>query len=433
MAQPGPINFLQGTGCGGPSVLQFCIAFDVIPGINIPVDVSTVTTSGTADFWHEPTLFQDLGQTQKMYFSLDPSQSGTVNVSFQADILYTVSSDLSYLQGYAPLDPNSVTFAVEPDCGNGSGEITIGLNEGAEISFFVVYTVDGSILTSPDLAIPDLAAGDYVVLMQDLLCPTLSQAFFNPPVTVPDGSFTVDVTTVNPIVNCTSSTAEASGVVSGAVELEVTGGSGFFNSFDLNSSFDVNHGPIEILTSLSSASGYSVATVDLVTGCAVQVDFSLEEVDASIDINFDVTNGLCISGTGTWPPVVTQNGMVVASESSSLLDFDFNWDDPSSTSGSTLTYSALDVYTVTASIVGETCEVSADFDSSSSANLNQGDLNGDGLIGAADLSVFLGVFGTFCTTPASGCQGDFNGDGIINDTDRTILFSLFGTAVDCGN
>jgi hypothetical protein len=165
----------------------------------------------------------------------------------------------------------------------------------------------------------------------------------------------------------------------------------------------------------------------------VQVDFSLEEVDASIDINFDVTNGLCISGTGTWTPVVTQNGMVVASESSSLLDFDFNWDDPSSTSGSTLTYSALDVYTVTASIVGETCEVSADFDSSSSANLNQGDLNGDGLIGAADLSVFLGVFGTFCTTPASGCQGDFNGDGIINDTDRTILFSLFGTAVDCGN
>ena len=53
------------------------------------------------------------------------------------------------------------------------------------------------------------------------------------------------------------------------------------------------------------------------------------------------------------------------------------------------------------------------------------DLNGDGLVGAADLMVLLGVFGG--TDPVA----DIDGDGSVGVSDLTTLLGQWGM-VDCG-
>lgn len=52
-----------------------------------------------------------------------------------------------------------------------------------------------------------------------------------------------------------------------------------------------------------------------------------------------------------------------------------------------------------------------------------GDLNEDGVIGAADLLAFLEAFGQICHCP---CEEDLNGDGIVNTSDLVILLGAFG-------
>ena len=58
------------------------------------------------------------------------------------------------------------------------------------------------------------------------------------------------------------------------------------------------------------------------------------------------------------------------------------------------------------------------------------DLNNDGIVNTADLSVFLGSFGTFidCPDSCTPCV-DFNRDGVVNVSDLTIFFSVFGQSV----
>ncbi|MGA1044649.1 MAG: dockerin type I domain-containing protein [Phycisphaerales bacterium] len=50
-----------------------------------------------------------------------------------------------------------------------------------------------------------------------------------------------------------------------------------------------------------------------------------------------------------------------------------------------------------------------------------GDLNGDGLVNGADLSILLGDWGT--CPPKGTCLGDINGDGVVNGADLSILLS----------
>lgn len=52
-----------------------------------------------------------------------------------------------------------------------------------------------------------------------------------------------------------------------------------------------------------------------------------------------------------------------------------------------------------------------------------GDLNGDGAVGGADLSIVLGAWGP-CPSP---CPQDVNGDGVINSTDLAIILGAWGT------
>ncbi|MFM9956539.1 MAG: SUMF1/EgtB/PvdO family nonheme iron enzyme [Phycisphaerales bacterium] len=54
-----------------------------------------------------------------------------------------------------------------------------------------------------------------------------------------------------------------------------------------------------------------------------------------------------------------------------------------------------------------------------------GDLNGDNAVNTADLTRFLGLFGTN-TTP--GGAGDFNCDGVVNTVDLTRFLGRFGSA-----
>ena len=53
------------------------------------------------------------------------------------------------------------------------------------------------------------------------------------------------------------------------------------------------------------------------------------------------------------------------------------------------------------------------------------DLNGDGTVDGADLTLLLADWG--CT--GAGCIGDFNGSGEVNGADLTIILSAWG---DCG-
>ena len=55
-----------------------------------------------------------------------------------------------------------------------------------------------------------------------------------------------------------------------------------------------------------------------------------------------------------------------------------------------------------------------------------GDLNGDGIINASDLSLFLGAFGS----PCSGCPADLNGDSLVNASDLSIFLGVFATFCD---
>jgi formylglycine-generating enzyme required for sulfatase activity len=54
-----------------------------------------------------------------------------------------------------------------------------------------------------------------------------------------------------------------------------------------------------------------------------------------------------------------------------------------------------------------------------------GDLNGDNAVNTADLTRFLGLFGT---TVTPGAPGDFNGDGAVNTADLTRFLGRFGSA-----
>lgn len=54
-----------------------------------------------------------------------------------------------------------------------------------------------------------------------------------------------------------------------------------------------------------------------------------------------------------------------------------------------------------------------------------GDLNGDGAVDAADLSVLIGSFGQ---AVAPGTGADFNGDGIVDAADLSVLIGAFGSS-----
>ena len=53
------------------------------------------------------------------------------------------------------------------------------------------------------------------------------------------------------------------------------------------------------------------------------------------------------------------------------------------------------------------------------------DLNHDGVVGAADLTMLISLWGT----PCLGCQADQNDDGVINATDLAELLTSWG---QCG-
>lgn len=57
-----------------------------------------------------------------------------------------------------------------------------------------------------------------------------------------------------------------------------------------------------------------------------------------------------------------------------------------------------------------------------------GDINDDGVINTADLTLLLGNFGSNCGS--AFCGGDINGDGLTNTADLTVLLSFFGGNCD---
>ncbi len=57
-----------------------------------------------------------------------------------------------------------------------------------------------------------------------------------------------------------------------------------------------------------------------------------------------------------------------------------------------------------------------------------GDINSDGAVNGADLSFFLGVFGSTVEEFPLAADADFNLDGVVNGADLSVLLGNFGTA-----
>lgn len=54
------------------------------------------------------------------------------------------------------------------------------------------------------------------------------------------------------------------------------------------------------------------------------------------------------------------------------------------------------------------------------------DLNGDGVVGSADLGILLGSWGP-CPAPPNTCSADVNGDGVVNSADLAALLGAWGS------
>jgi hypothetical protein len=55
---------------------------------------------------------------------------------------------------------------------------------------------------------------------------------------------------------------------------------------------------------------------------------------------------------------------------------------------------------------------------------NPADLDGDGSVGAGDLAILLGAWGT--CPPKGGCPADLDGDGSVGAGDLTALLAAWG-------
>lgn len=75
--------------------------------------------------------------------------------------------------------------------------------------------------------------------------------------------------------------------------------------------------------------------------------------------------------------------------------------------------------------VPDTCDIAAGLESDGNANGEidrcEADLDGDGIVGAADLSLLLSSFGL-----ANGSPADFNGDNLVTGSDLAFFLSLWG-------
>lgn len=56
-----------------------------------------------------------------------------------------------------------------------------------------------------------------------------------------------------------------------------------------------------------------------------------------------------------------------------------------------------------------------------------GDLNADGAVNTADLTIFLGRFGNAATPGSPEAAADFNADGTVNTADLTVFLGRFGS------
>lgn len=82
-------------------------------------------------------------------------------------------------------------------------------------------------------------------------------------------------------------------------------------------------------------------------------------------------------------------------------------------------------YTVSAGFEGVIpyfCATHCQFDMTGEIHVRRrGDINLDGVVGAADLGMLLGSWG-----PCTGCAADFNDDGIVNAADLAVLLGSWG-------
>lgn len=178
--------------------------------------------------------------------------------------------------------------------------------------------------------------------------------------------------------------------------------------------------PVEWVESTLAGPGYPAGSVDL-----------------------EIANYTLASG---FPPPLFSEGIVVRV----WVKLTAPWDGPDALTVSPIPDQVVDGFTDIPTVAGQSLSISV------GRVLPGGDLNGDGVIGAADLAILLGQWGGPCPQipqdlnddnvvdaqdlavfvslwGTSGPAGDFDGDGIVGDKDLASFLGAWGQAEVCAN
>jgi hypothetical protein len=360
---------------------------------------------------------------EKVCFAVDLTVGGTYHISLETDaeVPFNFSGEIA---PYVPLDLNELTYSVSPDCGNGSGQVVFQSGVGQ------VVQVDGHFPpfgTPFNNFISDLDTGLYAVFLSDIYC-NIDTLILN--IEIPDGSLSHDVTEIVPIRTCGHDSLEVDGLVTGGFYGDITGGSGLYDVNYITSGGEPVIGPGFGYEGISESGFYNVFVIDEETGCEYDFDVEvpLEEVEVDISV-------LSITPLVVNTAIVLQEGEieVEAEYNGGPAVFDYEWSPTGGSNGNTATYSELTapgIYTVVATLAGETCSIELDVELIENACNIPADFNHDGIINSTDQLIFIGAYGTFC----SGCPQDLNFDGVVNIIDLTIFLVNFGITWDvyCG-
>ncbi len=425
-AQGQLVEFTVPNSCNGAGETVGCLKVNTNYGL--VVESSIVVSGSLGAEYTELILF---GGNQKIMFEMDLTSGGEVIVDFETtNPVGTHQFSVQY-EAFESVVWSEIDIVLTPDCGIGNGGIEVVLegDELVEITYFVLGS-NGVENIGNGLSIEDLGEGQYIISGSDLYCAQNSTFIF---VTVPDGSFTIDVTTIEPLLNCVNSVSEedASGVIPATIEGTIDGGSGEFDVLiDFGSAVSSSEEFDFSIESVTSTGSYTIDVIDLESGCASFIGVIVTDDDLVFETTEVLTVPIVTNGLGDYYEFDGLGAISVSTNLDASHDLEYDWSPGPGSNGNDGTYIDIEVptiYTMIASVENTTCELEIVVDMEDHICIVPVDLNGDGIVNAVDFSEFLWYFGTFCTSDP--CPGDFNFDGIVNVVDLQILMNTTGMDV----
>ncbi len=396
--------------CADPSDSEVCFAFPNTAW-GSPID-STIEVSGAT---FDTSFVQ--GGISKVVLDFDASIGGDIDLELTTTLDSLLIDFIGY-PAYVPFNADSLTIVTEPDCADSTGSVTVIANQGSQLELLGNVSPN----FTPGVGWSEVSEGEYLVVIEDEFCvdTTLIES-----VTVEDGVPEIEITSIDTLFNCfTIGTDSAGGSLNASVN-------GIVNTFSGEYTLVTQSHPLAELTQNADtfqyngidSSPFSSEVTDTITGCASSIDVVIP-ID-SLELTLDSVLIDCIISTDS---VTLQEGSVEVFFTSpdSNLTFNGEWSPGSFDDSLDFVYSEIDTpddYTLTLSTddaVGD-CFIATENTVEEIQCSIDGDINQDGAVNTADLTLFLGELGNTCS-----CPQDINGDGIVNVADQNILLSSFG-------